>query len=90
MTCTWLWQSDVDVHEWSGSDGLFVLGENKLVLSPEVWPVWGKKEALVEVLPEVGEGGAGPRLGVDDSGKVAKRPSKNYRYQLMQSLKNSY
>ena len=30
----------------------------------------------MEVLPEVGEGGAGPRLGVDDSGKVAKRPSK--------------
>ena len=71
----------MDVHEWTGSDGLFVLGENELVLSPEVWPVLGKKEALVEVLPEVSEGGAGPRLDIDDSGKVAKRPRENqHRY----------
>ena len=43
----------MDIHEWSGADSLLVLGENELVLPPEVGSVVGQHETLVQVLPEV-------------------------------------
>ena len=50
---TWWLNTDVDIHEWSGADSLLVLGENELVLPPEVGSVVRQHETLVQVLPEV-------------------------------------
>ena len=50
---TWWLNTNVDIHEWSGADSLLVLGENELVLPPEVGSVVGQHETLVQVLPEV-------------------------------------